>query len=96
MQNNSTVYSSPITPTLSPISPLSSEPVQNPYKKADVSTNLNTGEEKPTDTKVVNYICGSCGCENPIRPQDAVTCRSCGHKIMYKKRTRRPMQFEAR
>lgn len=94
--NTSSVYNSPITPSLSAASPLSAEPVSNPMKFAGPQTNLTTGEDKGNDSKSVNYICGSCGCENPIRPQDSVSCRSCGHKIMYKKRTRRPMQFEAR
>ena len=30
-----------------------------------------------------------CHQENEIRPKDAIRCRECGHRIMYKKRTKR-------
>ncbi|KAL6761122.1 DNA directed RNA polymerase [Haematococcus lacustris] len=44
----------------------------------------------------VPYICGSCGSEAPIRPGDVIQCRECGCRILYKKRTKRVVQFEAR
>lgn len=30
-----------------------------------------------------------CHCENEMRPKDAIRCRECGYRIMYKKRTKR-------
>jgi DNA-directed RNA polymerase subunit RPC12/RpoP len=30
-----------------------------------------------------------CGKDNEIKPKEAVSCRTCGHKILYKKRTKR-------
>lgn len=36
-------------------------------------------EQHPTD----------CGATNEIRPKDPIRCRECGHRIMYKKRTKR-------
>jgi DNA-directed RNA polymerase I, II, and III subunit RPABC4 len=42
------------------------------------------------------YICGDCGQDNEIKAKDAIRCRECGYRIMYKKRTRRVVQFEAR
>ena len=42
------------------------------------------------------YICGECHCENEIRPRDAIRCRECGYRIMYKKRTKRLIVFDAR
>jgi DNA-directed RNA polymerase I, II, and III subunit RPABC4 len=44
----------------------------------------------------VKYICGDCGAENEIRSKDAIRCKSCGYRIMYKKRTWRTVQYEAR
>lgn len=44
----------------------------------------------------VAYICGDCGAEISLRPGDAIQCRECGYRILYKKRTRRIVQFEAR
>jgi len=44
----------------------------------------------------VTYVCGDCGADNEIKGRDAIRCRECGYRIMYKKRTRRIIQFEAR
>ncbi|VVA19649.1 PREDICTED: DNA-directed RNA [Prunus dulcis] len=37
----------------------------------------------------VYYICGDCGMEIPLKPNDVIQCRECGYRILYKKRTRR-------
>ena len=42
------------------------------------------------------YICGECHHENEIRPRDTIRCRECGYRIMYKKRTKRLIVFDAR
>ena len=42
------------------------------------------------------YICGECHNENEIRPRDTIRCRECGYRIMYKKRTKRLIVFDAR
>ncbi|KAI6203973.1 hypothetical protein M3Y94_00619000 [Aphelenchoides besseyi] len=34
------------------------------------------------------YICGECNGENEIRTKDQIRCRECGHRVLYKKRTR--------
>jgi len=44
----------------------------------------------------VKYVCGDCGAENIIKARDAVRCRYCGYRILYKVRTKRLIQFEAR
>ncbi|KAK8944249.1 hypothetical protein KSP39_PZI008692 [Platanthera zijinensis] len=44
----------------------------------------------------VSYICGDCGGENTLKPADVIQCRECGYRILYKKRTRRIVQYEAR
>ena len=48
-----------------------------------------------TESSMV-YICGDCGADNEIKAKDAIRCRECGYRIMYKKRTQRIIQFEAR
>jgi ribosomal protein L40E len=30
-----------------------------------------------------------CGAENEIKPRDAIRCRHCGYRILYKKRTKK-------
>lgn len=42
------------------------------------------------------YICGECHKENEIRPKDAIRCRECGYRILYKKRCRKLMVYDAR
>jgi len=42
------------------------------------------------------YICGECHSENEIKPRDPIRCRECGYRIMYKKRTKRLIVFDAR
>ncbi|KAF8729814.1 hypothetical protein AX14_006018 [Amanita brunnescens Koide BX004] len=44
----------------------------------------------------MEYICADCGVKNEIKPREPIRCRECGHRIMYKKRTTRMAQFEAR
>ncbi|KAF8351296.1 hypothetical protein F5887DRAFT_936806 [Amanita rubescens] len=41
-------------------------------------------------------IAPHCGVKNEIKPREPIRCRECGHRIMYKKRTTRMAQFEAR
>jgi len=42
------------------------------------------------------YICGECHTENEIKSRDPIRCRECGYRIMYKKRTKRMVVFDAR
>ncbi|KAF8520101.1 DNA directed RNA polymerase [Gautieria morchelliformis] len=44
----------------------------------------------------MEYICADCGAKNEIKTREPIRCRECGHRIMYKKRTKRMVQFEAR
>ena len=36
------------------------------------------------------------GKDNTIKAGDVIRCRECGYRILYKKRTKRVVQFEAR
>ncbi|CEG74087.1 Putative DNA-directed RNA polymerase I, II, and III subunit RPABC4 [Rhizopus microsporus] len=44
----------------------------------------------------MTYLCADCGAENQLKPREPIRCQDCGHRIMYKKRTKRMVQFEAR
>ncbi|BBH04248.1 DNA directed RNA polymerase, 7 kDa subunit [Prunus dulcis] len=69
--------------------------------KALFERNLMDPQPEP-----VYYICGgtdfafvvgeNCGMEIPLKPNDVIQCRECGYRILYKKRTRRIVQYEAR
>lgn len=48
------------------------------------------------ERKPVHYICGECHRESPIQGRDPIRCQECGYRIMYKKRTKRLIVFDAR
>ncbi|THD19466.1 Metallothionein-I transcription activator [Fasciola gigantica] len=50
----------------------------------------------PQLSRTVSYICGECRAENEIRPRELVRCLECGHRVLYKKRSKRMSVFEAR
>ncbi|XP_046690934.1 DNA-directed RNA polymerases I, II, and III subunit RPABC4 isoform X1 [Silurus meridionalis] len=50
----------------------------------------------PPKQQPMIYICGECHTENEIKARDPIRCRECGYRIMYKKRTKRLVVFDAR
>ncbi|ORX99248.1 RNA polymerase small Zn-binding subunit [Basidiobolus meristosporus CBS 931.73] len=46
--------------------------------------------------KPMLYVCAECGHDNEIKRKEPIRCRDCGHRVLYKKRTTRMVQFEAR
>ncbi|KAH7367644.1 metallothionein-I gene transcription activator [Plectosphaerella cucumerina] len=44
----------------------------------------------------MQYLCGDCGLRFSMRRGDAIRCKECGCRILYKERTKRMVQFEAR
>ncbi|KAI1180479.1 metallothionein-I transcription activator [Nemania sp. FL0916] len=46
--------------------------------------------------QTMNYICGDCGFKFALRRSDTIRCKECGCRILYKERTKRMVQFEAR
>ncbi|MCJ1330396.1 DNA-directed RNA polymerase core subunit rpc10 [Thelotrema lepadinum] len=45
---------------------------------------------------VTQYICGECSTKVQLQKGDQIRCKDCGHRILYKERTKRMVQFEAR
>ncbi|KAK0564807.1 DNA-directed RNA polymerase core subunit rpc10 [Tilletia horrida] len=41
----------------------------------------------------IQYICAA---TNEIKPREPIRCKDCGHRIMYKKRTKQMLHFLAR
>ncbi|CAG9805784.1 unnamed protein product [Chironomus riparius] len=54
-----------------------------------------SSKESATKTTMV-YVCSECHNENEMKSRDPIRCRECGHRIMYKKRTKRLVVFDAR
>ncbi|CCE82237.1 Piso0_001951 [Millerozyma farinosa CBS 7064] len=44
----------------------------------------------------VKYNCAQCAASFTLSKSDAIRCKECGHRVIYKARTRRMVQFEAR
>jgi len=44
----------------------------------------------------MHYLCADCGVKVGINKGEPIRCKECGHRILYKQRTRRMVQFEAR
>lgn len=45
---------------------------------------------------MTQYLCGDCSSTVGLRKGDPIRCKECGHRILYKERTKRLVQFEAR
>ncbi|KAL3817292.1 hypothetical protein ACHAXA_003213, partial [Cyclostephanos tholiformis] len=60
------------------------------------TTSSSSASVVPPMMRGVEYRCGDCGARNMIKGGDPVRCRQCGFRILYKTRTKRLIQFEAR
>ncbi|XP_059622263.1 DNA-directed RNA polymerases I, II, and III subunit RPABC4 [Phlebotomus argentipes] len=56
----------------------------------------STSKDSAVTKTAMVYVCGECHHENDMRPRDPIRCRECGYRIMYKKRTKRLVVFDAR
>ncbi|XP_034866430.1 DNA-directed RNA polymerases I, II, and III subunit RPABC4-like [Mirounga leonina] len=50
---------------------------------------------QPPKRQPMIHICRECHPENEIKSRDPIRCRECGYRIMYKKRTKRLVVFDA-
>ena len=88
-----TIPDSPTTKTKIQISPPQESVMSTVPGGATPSVHTNTASA--TDDGVpalrtgVEYRCGDCGAVHVIKGNDAIRCRSCGFRILYKVRTRR-------
>lgn len=64
--------------------------METPNPSATPNPNMSDIPAKPS---AMVYICGDCHHENEIKARDPIRCRECGHRIMYKKRTKRSILF---
>lgn len=56
------------------------------------AANASAGPEN----KNVQYACGDCDSKVLLKKGDPIRCKECGHRVLYKERTNRMVQFEAR
>ncbi|OJJ49394.1 hypothetical protein ASPZODRAFT_129851 [Penicilliopsis zonata CBS 506.65] len=48
------------------------------------------------ESPAVSYLCGECNSRVSLKRGDQIRCKECGHRVLYKERTKRMVQFEAR
>ncbi|KAI5289952.1 DNA-directed RNA polymerase core subunit rpc10 [Ascosphaera aggregata] len=67
------------------------------YQVPSMST-AQTGyvEGSTSDNIFVTYICGDCSARVSLKRSDPIRCKECGHRVLYKERTARMVQFQAR
>ncbi|RAL12461.1 Rpo12/RPC10 RNA polymerase subunit family protein [Aspergillus homomorphus CBS 101889] len=66
---------------------------QNAFGGAD---SMGAGGAGSLDGPVVAYLCGECNSRVSLKRGDQIRCKECGHRVLYKERTKRMVQFEAR
>lgn len=66
---------------------------QTPAGGAGGGTHTASGID---DGMPMKYICGDCGTTFPLKRTDTIRCVECGCRVLYKERTKRMVQFEAR
>ncbi|CAL1541977.1 unnamed protein product [Lymnaea stagnalis] len=69
------------------------------FRQMSATPSMDQGKDNPLNPprqQTMIYICGECHAENEIKARDPIRCRECGYRIMYKKRTRRLIVFDAR
>ncbi|KAJ4418008.1 DNA-directed RNA polymerase core subunit rpc10 [Gnomoniopsis sp. IMI 355080] len=52
--------------------------------------------QRADNEPTIRYLCGDCGSPNQLKKSQPVTCLDCGCRVLYKERTKRMIQFEAR
>ena len=58
-------------------------------------TNIAVGGDDAVTTKAsdlgpeTQYLCGECNAKVRLRKGDAIRCKECGHRVLYKERTKR-------
>ncbi|KAJ8110949.1 hypothetical protein ONZ43_g5739 [Nemania bipapillata] len=76
---------------------MSREAYQIPTSQGNApGAGTNLSRTFDTDGATMNYICGDCGYKFALRRSDTIRCKECGCRILYKERTKRMVQFEAR
>lgn len=70
---------------------IKSDPSQTPVHSTGAGSSGSQAASKP-----MVYVCASCHREIEIKPKDPIRCIECDHRILYKKRTKRLVVFDAR
>ncbi|KAJ5281008.1 hypothetical protein N7478_006380 [Penicillium angulare] len=53
------------------------------------STDAGYGSAMAVDKSSVAYLCGECSARVTLKSGDQIRCKDCGHRVLYKERTKR-------
>ncbi|KAF4556948.1 DNA-directed RNA polymerases I, II, and III subunit RPABC4-like protein [Elsinoe fawcettii] len=56
----------------------------------------SSGADMMDTAKPVAYLCGDCDTKVFLKRGDPIRCKECGYRVLYKQRTERLIQFDAR
>lgn len=79
--------------------PVSKQPMSSPQREgfaAPASISHAALGQVTNKSLGVKYNCAQCATSFSLGKSDAIRCKECGHRVIYKSRTRRVVQFEAR
>jgi DNA-directed RNA polymerase I, II, and III subunit RPABC4 len=65
-------------------------------KDSSQTASQGSSTAAPVQNRPMVYVCGSCHKDNEIKPKDPIRCIECDHRILYKKRTKRLVVYDAR
>ncbi|KAI9840035.1 MAG: hypothetical protein M1819_000227 [Sarea resinae] len=70
-------------------------PTGNPFAQQS-SFSGGAGSLQQEISSPIGYLCGECNSKVILKRGDPIRCKECGHRVLYKERTKRMVQFEAR
>ncbi len=70
-------------------------PIHDPSMTPSASAPATTGANI-LQPKAMIYVCGECHKDNELKSTDVIRCNECGYRILYKKRTKRLIVYDAR
>jgi DNA-directed RNA polymerase I, II, and III subunit RPABC4 len=57
---------------------------------ANATGTYNPATSGPEGTgPAITYICGNCATKVPLKRGEHIRCKDCGHRVLYKERTKR-------
>ena len=57
-------------------------------------TAFNTATNADDGGPATQYICGECNQKVQLKKGDPIRCKECGHRVLYKERTKRSAYFQ--
>lgn len=60
-----------------------------PPEQNSQTYNASTGIPFDIASPVTQYLCGDCNQKVQLKKGDPIRCKECGHRVLYKERTKR-------